>query len=247
MPVDDAFARTDLASLYDALNPAGADSDFYLRLAEPASTILDIGCGTGLLTRLYAEAGHDVTGVEPAAGMLAVARQNDARGLVEWVAATGADFVSGKRFDLAVMTGHVFQVFLDDAETLAVLTNIRRHLKPKGRLAFDSRNPLARAFKDWTEDKTRRRIKAEGVGIIEVHHQFLSVEGEHVSFESVFNFLDVGHREISRSRLRFPAQETIADLLVEAGFGRVDWFGGWDDAAFDRASREIIAVAHGAD
>lgn len=243
MPVDDAFVRTDLASLYDALNPAGPDSDFYLRLAEPASTILDIGCGTGLLTRLYAEAGHNVTGVEPAEGMLAVARRNDAQGLVEWVAATGADFVSGKRFDLAVMTGHVFQVFLDDADTLAVLKNIHHHLKPGGRVAFDSRNPLVRAFDDWTAEKTRRRITVDDVGAVYVHHQLLAADGERVTFESVFDFTGTGRRETSRSTLRFPSRNTIAALLMETGFSRIEWFGDWNGSAFAADSREIITLA----
>lgn len=243
MPVDDAFARTDLASLYDALNLAGPDTDFYLRLAEQPCSILDIGCGTGLLTRLYAQAGHDVTGVEPAEGMLAVARKNDPAGIVDWVAATGADFASGKRFELAVMTGHVFQVFLDDADTLAVLKNIHRHLKSGGRMAFDSRNPLARAFEDWTAEKTQRQIVVDGVGAVNVHHQLLAVDDERVTFESVFDFTGTDKRVTSRSTLRFPSRDTIAVLLADAGFADVTWLGDWDGSAFAADSREIIVIA----
>lgn len=246
MPVDDAFARTDLARLYDVLNPAGPDTDFYLRLAAGHSSILDIGCGTGLLTRLYAEAGHTVTGVEPAEGMLTVAQQNDADSLVDWVAATAADFVSDRRFDLVVMTGHVFQVFLDGAETLAALKNIGRHLKPGGRLAFDSRNPLVRTFADWTEEKTRRRIAVGGVGDVDVHHQLLAVDDERVTFESVFDFIGTARRETSDSTLRFPSQETISTLLADAGFADVTWLGDWDGSAFAADSREIIVIARSA-
>lgn len=244
MPVDDAFSRTDLARLYDALNPAGADSEFYLRLARQPSSIVDIGCGTGLLTRMYVQAGHDVTGVEPAEGMLAVARQNDTEGSVHWLTATGADFISDNRFDLAVMTGHVFQVFLSDAETLAVLKNIHSHLKPGGRLAFDSRNPLARAFDGWTAEKTYRRIEPGGSAAVGVHHQLLAVEGERVTFETVFDFIDAGLRETSRSTLRFASQDTIATLLTQAGFEGIDWIGDWDGSALTPKSCEIIVVTH---
>ena len=38
-----------------------------------ASRIADIGCGTGLLTRLFSEAEYSVTGVEPNAAMRAAA------------------------------------------------------------------------------------------------------------------------------------------------------------------------------
>ncbi|MGF9565411.1 class I SAM-dependent methyltransferase [Neorhizobium sp. JUb45] len=244
MPVDDAFSRADLARLYDALNPAGADSEFYLRLATQPCSIVDVGCGTGLLTLLYAQGGHDVTGVEPAEGMLAMARQNDVTALVHWLAATGADFISDNRFDLAVMTGHVFQVFLNDAATLAVLKNIRSHLKPGGRLAFDSRNPLARAFDGWTAEKTLRHIELGGSGTVCVHHQLLAVDGEQVTFETVFDFIDAGRLETSRSTLRFPSQDTIAALLAQAGFDGIDWIGYWDGSAFAPESREIIVVAH---
>ena len=34
------------------------------------------------------------------------------------------------RFDLIIMTGHVFQVFLDDADVRATLRTLRRHLAP---------------------------------------------------------------------------------------------------------------------
>ncbi|MCB1717865.1 MAG: class I SAM-dependent methyltransferase, partial [Candidatus Competibacteraceae bacterium] len=65
-----------LAAIYDALNPWAADTDFYLSLApaQPAR-ILDLGCGTGLLACAYANAGHAVVAVDPAAPMLALARE----------------------------------------------------------------------------------------------------------------------------------------------------------------------------
>ena len=44
-----AYADTRLAALYDALNPPGDDTVFYLSLPDkPPQTILDMGCGTGL-------------------------------------------------------------------------------------------------------------------------------------------------------------------------------------------------------
>ena len=75
------YDDAELVALYDRLNPAGADTDFYRRLARPGDRILDIGCGTGLLTRLLADDGHAVTGVEPSAAMLTVAP-------VSWVSST---------------------------------------------------------------------------------------------------------------------------------------------------------------
>jgi ribosomal protein L11 methylase PrmA len=39
-----------LVALYDTLNPRAADTAFYLALAEGKNHIIDLGCGTGLLS-----------------------------------------------------------------------------------------------------------------------------------------------------------------------------------------------------
>lgn len=55
------------AALFDWLADAG-------RL-RPGSRVADVGCGTGISTRLFAARGHDVVGVDPNQEMLAEARR----------------------------------------------------------------------------------------------------------------------------------------------------------------------------
>lgn len=243
MPVDDAFARFDMARLYDAFNHHGEDGDFYENFAPLPCRVLDIGCGTGSVTLRLAQRGHQVTGVDPAEGMLQVAREKDRESRVAWVRAEASDFRLPHRFDLAIMTGHVFQVFLDDAETLAALMNIRRHLDEGGRLILESRNPLQRAWENWTREKTCERRIVEGVGPVEVYYQIKKVDGEHVTFDAVFSLEATGETLVSESRLRFPAAATINQLLAEAGFGKTELIGWWDRAPFSESSPEIIAIA----
>ena len=70
------FSDPRLVALYDTLNPLSADTTFYLEAAARlrASTIVDVGCGTGLLTCDLAKRGYTMIGVEPERAMLAVAR-----------------------------------------------------------------------------------------------------------------------------------------------------------------------------
>jgi hypothetical protein len=44
------------------------------------------------------------------------------------------------------MTGHAFQVFLEEDDVLAVFATMREHLAENGTVAFESRNPNI----DWS-------------------------------------------------------------------------------------------------
>ncbi|HTS56326.1 MAG TPA: class I SAM-dependent methyltransferase [Terriglobales bacterium] len=136
------YQHTQIAEIYDLINRRGQDTDFYLALAglHPGS-VLDLGCGTGTLCCAFAERGHRVTGVDPAAAMLAVARRKPHAEQVEWVESSAQSYKVARRFDLVVMTGHAFQTLLTDADVLAVLETMRDHLKDLGRAAFEARNP----------------------------------------------------------------------------------------------------------
>jgi ubiquinone/menaquinone biosynthesis C-methylase UbiE len=84
---------------------------------------LGLGCGAGTLCCDLAERGHGVTGVDPAGAMLAVARRKPHAEWIEWVESTAQNYKAHRCFDLIVMTGHAFQVLLNDADALAAPTN----------------------------------------------------------------------------------------------------------------------------
>ena len=87
----------DDAELYDRARPSYPPAliDRLLR-AEP-STVLDVGCGTGIASRLIADRGVDVLGLEPDPRMAAVARQ---RGTAVEEGALEAWDPRGRQFDL---------------------------------------------------------------------------------------------------------------------------------------------------
>jgi SAM-dependent methyltransferase len=245
---DAIYADPRMAGLYDAFNPPAADTAFYARLAgAERRRILDLGCGTGRLACLLAERGHAVTGLDPAAAMLAAARRRPGGTRVRWVEADARDFALGERFDLAVMTGHAFQVFLTDEDIAGVLRTVRRHLAPGGRFAFESRNPRAREWEEWTAEASRERARVDGVGVVEVEYDVTAVEGDRVTFETRYRLLAGAERLTGTSTLRFLSQQEIADHLARAGFTGVRWLGDWDGAPFAPHSREIIAVAAAGD
>ncbi len=148
-----AYSDPRLAAVYDTLNPGSEDLDFYLDLAgKTPATVLDMGSGTGRLACALAARGHRVTGAEPAAGMMSVARARPGGERVTWIESDAASLSVETRFDLAIMTGHVFQVFFENGEVRAALGALHRHLAPGGRLAFETRNPAVRDCDSWTPE-----------------------------------------------------------------------------------------------
>src|SRR5262245_13240529 len=150
-PVDAHYREPILAGLYDAMCPWGVDDELYARLAADAASVLDIGCGTGNFLRELRRRRHrgDLCGVDPARAMLDVARDGEPD--IDWVLGDVRHLDVGRRFDLVMMTGHAFQVLLTDQDVLAALTCIGHHVEPgRGRFAFETRNPAARAWEQWS-------------------------------------------------------------------------------------------------
>ncbi|MBW9061887.1 methyltransferase domain-containing protein [Rhizobium herbae] len=203
----------------------------------------DLGCGTGLLTVRLAALGHHVTGADPAPAMLDIARRRPGGETVRWINGDIYAVGSEERFDLVLMTGHVFQVFLDDDQVLAVVSSVRRHLENGGRLVFESRNPLARAWERWTPDHSFRTIAHPRLGTVETWHEVIDVRAGQVSFRTYTRIGGRNERAISQSTLAFRSHAEIRRLLHKAGFVDVSLLGGWDGLLFSAGSSEIIAIA----
>lgn len=64
---------------------------------------------------------------------------------IEWILSDLASVDWDQEFDLVVMTGHAFQVFIEDDQLRGSLAVIRSVLAEECRFAFETRNPLVRA------------------------------------------------------------------------------------------------------
>jgi SAM-dependent methyltransferase len=208
------FTDPRLVGVYDDWDRVRLDLTVYRDLAAATGTgsIVDVGCGTGRLAVDLARAGHRVTGVDPAPAMLAAARSRDGGGLVRWVEGDAAQLGAGE-YDLAVMSGHVVQVIADDRALIATFGAIRRALRTGGRLAFDSRNPTARAWTRWTPEESRRVLPSG----VETWFQGTRAAGSLVTYEIHYRFPD-GDELVSHTTLRFRPYGWLTRALVDAGF-----------------------------
>ncbi len=227
--LDPHYTDPRLVALYDLECGWSEDRQFYLDLAGTApKRILDMACGTGLLTVALAAVGHAVTGADPAAAMLDRAQTRPGGDRVRWICAEAAAFRSNDRFDLIVMTGNAYQVFQTDAAAEAALAGMARHLDPGGRLAFETRNPAV----DWAArwDGMAVDLPASPGPVRVTRHVVENASGL-IRFETRYQLGD--ELLVSPSTLRFTGAEAVSRHLAAAGLTRHRILGGWQGESFD--------------
>ena len=242
--VDRQFADASLAALYDVFHPwqARDDLQFSLPRVMSARSVLDVGCGTGMLLHTARASGHTgrLVGLDPGAGMLARARMRDD---VEWVLGDLGTARWDREFDLVVMTGHAFQVFIDDDELRAALSAIRAALTDDGRFLFETRNPAVRTWEKWVPENAVEIVTADGTVLRMEHRIDTPVEGDLVGFTTTFTRSGWERPQRSRSTLRFLGREALSAFLAEAGLVVEECLGDWDGSPFTPAAPEIIVSA----
>ena len=243
MRLDQHYVDPRLVALYDRDNPRGADTEFYVRLAADlgARRILDLGCGTGLQTRALALSDREVTGIDPAPAMLSWARQQPGAERVTWVEGDSRSLGTPEA-DLAVMTGNVAQVFLDDEEWATTLRHLHAALREGGTLAFESRHPGARAWEGWYREATFERLDTAD-GPLECWVDGVSADKGRVHFLAHNIFTATGEEIIADSTLRFRSQQELTDSLQSAGFSVQHVYGRWNGEAVTPQSPLLIFVA----
>ncbi|WP_369200397.1 class I SAM-dependent methyltransferase [Streptomyces sp. PU-14G] len=236
---DELFRRPRLAALYDVLEGERADLEAYRGLAEElgARRVLDLGCGTGTFALLLAARGIEVTGVDPAAASLAVARAKAGGGAVRWLCGD-ASASPPLGADLVTMTANVAQEIVGREAWRATLSAAHGALRPGGHLVFETRNPAVRAWERWNREGSYRVTRVPGGGTVASWSDLVAVEGPLVTFRHTYEFTPDGQVLTSESTLRFRDREEIEADLGERGFVV-------DDVrdAPDRPGRELVFVA----
>ncbi|MBF9232892.1 class I SAM-dependent methyltransferase [Microvirga alba] len=240
-PTDDGLYRDpDLAQFYDAANTWGVDFDYCMALATDAASVLDLGCGTGELATALAQ-NRAVTGVDPAAAMLDIARKRPGGHEVTWVQADARSVRLDDRFDLVLLTGHVFQVFLTGKDQKAALSTIAAHLKPNGRFIFDSRNPVLRTWENRNRRNSLHQLDHPQLGRIEAWNEPSFDETTSIlTYENGYRVLDTGKVFSASAQIRYTPQDELADMIESAGLVVEKWLGGWEGNPYHPMAEEII-------
>lgn len=238
------FSDPRIVALYDTLNPFGDDSEFFCTQAEKlgAKTIIDLGCGTGLLTVELAKRGHQMTGIEPSGAMLAVAQAKPYADKIKWIQGS-FEQMDGLQADMVLMTSHVAQFFLDEKEWRAMLQAAHKALSSGGHLVFDIRRLTNPPFPSFPTEDNRRKFENTKAGSVEWWFKLLGVENRRVRYELHYFFAHSGEKIVSVNELVFRSQEEIAETLANVGFEIETIYGNWDRSPVSPDSPEMIFVA----
>lgn len=244
MKIDKLYHDPELAQFYDLENEWSPACAFLLKLAADARSVLDIGCGTGLLAATIAADGTKrVTGADPAQPMLDIARQRQGGDQVTWVQSDAASLELNEKFDLIILSGHVFQVFLTAQDQLALLKTIERHLAEGGKFIFDSRNPKIKEWQEWNPQESGRIIEHPDFGAVNAWNDYsFDPQKMIVEYGTYYEAIANGRVYSSKSRIAFPSQEQIAALVAQTKLHVNHWFGDWQGNPYHGDAVEIIPL-----
>ncbi len=185
----------------------------------------------------------DVVGVDPAAAMLGIARARGGGDLVRWVEADARSVRLGRVFDLIVLTGHAFQVFLTPEDRRAVAATIAAHLAPGGRFVFDSRNPAVAEWRNWVPEATMEVLEHLRHGTVSTWCDVTQdARTGIVRYTSFFRVERSGKVLSADSDIAFPDRDEIEATLASAGLTAERVLGNWDGVEFTPAAPEIIVI-----
>lgn len=145
----------ELARFYD-LDVAGFDEDIALYEAmarRVASSVLELGCGSGRIALALARAGFEVTGVDRSAAMLALARARLAAEpelAVRLIRSDMRCLALRGRFGLVIIGLDAFLHLADQQAQLDCLVGARACLHRGGRLVLDLAGPASAGWEDWS-------------------------------------------------------------------------------------------------
>ncbi|TDD54496.1 class I SAM-dependent methyltransferase [Kribbella antibiotica] len=231
----DPYGDEKLVELYDADNAPGSDHAYFRAVADSlgAVKIIDLGCGTGLLTRALAVDGRSVVGIDPSPTMLNYARRTPSP--VTWIDGDSSVIEPSGDVDLVVCSGNTLMHIPSLPSTFAAIAGA---LRTGGVLVFESRNPAARAWESWTREATYGDRDTAVGHLTEWLDLIEAGDDGRVVFDA-HNLYDDGRDDVYRTELYFRSVAEITAALDAAGF-MVQVMAGWKNEPFEPESRLMV-------
>lgn len=241
-------AYTSFAQVYDLFMdnvPYEEWCDFLCRLLKAHhiedGPILDLGCGTGKMTRLMSERGYDMTGVDNSAEMLQIAAMEPGDVPILYLLQDMQELELDGCVRAVYSACDCINYVLDEDELLAAFTGVYEYLEDEGVFIFDVNTSYK--YTELLAENTFAESREEGsfiwdnfydeeTGINEYDLTLFIPEGE-----------DLYRRFAETHYQRNYEIETLVQLLRKAGFAEIAIYDDYTDEPLKDNSERAVFVA----
>lgn len=241
-------AYTSFAQVYDLFMdnvPYEEWCDFLCRLLKAHhiedGPILDLGCGTGKMTRLMSERGYDMTGVDNSAEMLQIAAMEPGDVPILYLLQDMQELELDGCVRAVYSACDCINYVLDEDELLAAFTGVYEYLEDEGVFIFDVNTSYK--YTELLAENTFAESREEGsfiwdnfydeeTGINEYDLTLFIPEGE-----------DLYRRFAETHYQRNYEIETLVQLLRKAGFVEIAIYDDYTDEPLKDSSERAVFVA----
>ncbi len=246
-------AYTSFAEVYDLFMDNVPYEEWYAFLVEALKKyqiedgiLLELGCGTGKLTRLMASAGFDMIGVDNSAQMLQIAREHDSGKKDEGILYLLQDM---REFELYGTVRAVYSAcdslnyILEEDELFEVFRLVNNYLDPQGIFIFDMNTPYK--YETVLAERTFAENREEGSFIWENYYDEESRVNEYDLTLFIRDKEQGGEfwrfQETHYQRSYSP--DTIRKLLLDAGMEFLGCYGGYDFCPLTEDGERMVFIA----
>lgn len=135
MPLDTIKTYSEILKLYDLVCcNRDVEASFYASFMETGRDLLEVGCGTGMLSDRLQRLGYQVSGIDTSPEMLTVCNQRCPE--VDAVLADMRNFDLGMKFDLVTIPYNTLSHLMTEEDVIKTFRCMRRHCQPTGRFIF---------------------------------------------------------------------------------------------------------------
>ncbi|MGD8753748.1 MAG: class I SAM-dependent methyltransferase [Anaerolineales bacterium] len=178
---------------------------FYTSLFDPEECeLLELACGTGIVTIELAQRGFQIVGIDYDEDMLALAKQKlddadeNTQRRVQFQCADMKDFAVSKQFGAIIIPTNSFGYLFKLEDQRACLEQVRKHLLPQGKLVIEERY-----FALETLHKMKNLLGVERTWTSSVNQQ----TGKYTMFVDCIRWIDSAQQNIYRSTYVDEVQE----------------------------------------
>jgi len=202
--------------------------------------LLDLGCGTGKLTRLLAEKGYDMIGVDYSFEMLDIAREQSDESILYLLQ-------DMREFELYGTVRGIYSAcdclnyILEEEELKEVFALVNNYLDPGGIFVFDINTPYK--YQELLADNTIAETRDEGSFIWENYYD----EEEQINEYDLTLYIKEEDGRFQRFEethyQRCYELETIQKLLEEAGLEFVAMYDAYTKEPVSEESEKVLVIA----